>query len=129
MRGLVASTGIICKRHAGEVHTSRAFLHRFDDVQTLAEALIVNYLALPKEIERSEYLIVVRERHEMLIGSSRFLLGCKIFYEIRDGVAGTLNVRGAERYAVRVARENAVIVHRKVACHAGGFERFARCAF
>ena len=95
-----------------------AAVDTLDDLHALAEALEVDHLPLPQEVERLQDLLVARHVHQVLIGGPGFLLRAHVLGEVRDGVAGAGDVGGGEGHAVGVHGEHAVIVHHIIACKA-----------
>ena len=64
----------------------------------------------------------------MLVGRPRLLLGRHVFGKVRDRVAGAGDIRGRERYAVRIGGEDAVRVHDVVAVQSRGGQFLERRA-
>ena len=92
-----------------------AVVDALDDLQALAESLIVDHLPFPEEVEGLQYLLIARHVHQVLVGSPGLLLGGHILRQIRNGVACAGDIGGGEGDAVGVGRENAMIVHGIVA--------------
>ena len=88
-----------------------AVVDALDDLQALAEALEVDHLPLPEEVEGLQYLLVTRHAHQVLVGGPGLLLGPHVLGDVRDGVSGAGDVGGGEGHAVGVHGEHAVVVH------------------
>ena len=88
-----------------------AVVDALDDLQAFAEALEVDHLTLPEEVEGLQNLLVARHVHQVLIGGSGLLLGAHVLGDVRDGVAGAGDVGSGKGHAVGIGRENAMVVH------------------
>ena len=73
--------GVICV----EVTLILAGLLR--DRDSLTEALIVHYLPLAQEPYRIDYIGVVDETKDVIVGQSRFLLCCNILVQVGENIA------------------------------------------
>ena len=92
-----------------------AVVDALDDLQAFAEPLEVDHFPFPQEVEGFQDLLVAGHVHEVLIGGPGLLLGAHVLGDVRDGVAGALDVGGAEGHAVGVHGEHAVVVDDVVA--------------
>ena len=54
---------------------------------SLAEALVVDYLALAEEPDNVVYVGVIAKTQDIVVGDSCLLLCCKILVEVGEGIS------------------------------------------